>query len=658
MPALIFNIRHQRINRVDCFLPVRYSKNYLYAEFNFLTQDWEGVSKTAVFKSQKYSIPVVLGESDTCLVPHEVLEETKFSVSVFGGNLITVDSEEVKVFESGYRSDLVEPPTPDVYTQILTSLNGKADDLRYENNILYLMANKNTIASVKIVAGSGGSGSDGREVELRSNGEYIQWRYSGEEDWTNLVALADLKGEKGDNYILTEEDIEEIASKVKVATSADKITYDDTETQLGATNVQDAIGQLSEQIVDLKENGITGGGTSTGLSSEIKSALMTVVENIGLWKDGNGQTYIDNLRKALYNAPLSSITVVYTQSKAVLPTDELETLKGDLVVTGHYTDGSSAVVTDYTLSGSLVAGTSTITVTKDGFTATFEVTVSEGEVKATGITLDKTTLSFTGKTPIQLTATVTPSNSTDAVVWRSSENAVATVENGLVTPVADGSCVIYATAGDVTAECSVSVALPLSGNNIGNPYLNYVNSDPTTLGKTDEELKDKWYRCSYNNWYNALGASHTVFLHPFTDGTFYIRTVTRSSSPYIYFDAFENADIVANPTATLGRVGDVFTDATVTEIKGFDWIDYEGNAKTGIVDLGEWEYADGSGQTYGGAMLQLRKIVVPKDVYVFMTYGENLNASQWPTTNENYPINDLYTIFDSDPSANILQVVE
>lgn len=250
MPALIFNIRHQRINRVDCFLPVRYSKNYLYTEFNFLTQDWEGVPKTAVFKSQKYFIPVVLGESDTCLVPHEVLEETKFSVSVFGGNLITVDSEEVKVFESGYRSDLVEPPTPDVYTQILTSLNGKADDLRYENNILYLMANKNTIASVKIVAGSGGSGTDGREVELRNNGEYIQWRYSGEEDWTNLVALADLKGEKGDNYILTEEDIEEIASKVKVATSADKITYDDTETKLGATNVQDAIGKVSEQKVD------------------------------------------------------------------------------------------------------------------------------------------------------------------------------------------------------------------------------------------------------------------------------------------------------------------------------------------------------------------------------------------------------------------------
>ena len=126
-----------------------------------------------------------------------------------------------------------------------------------------------------LIAGGGtGSGTDGREVELRNSGEYIQWRYSGEEDWTNLVSLADLKGEKGDDYVLTDEDIEEIASKVKVETSADKITYDDTETQLGATNVQDAIGKVSEQILDLEENG-TGGGS--GLNTTAKNLLVAIL---------------------------------------------------------------------------------------------------------------------------------------------------------------------------------------------------------------------------------------------------------------------------------------------------------------------------------------------------------------------------------------------
>lgn len=417
------------------------------------------------------------------------------------------------------------------------------------------------------------------------------------------------------------------------------------------------ISSLSEEIDDLKENGT---GTGTGLSAEIKSALMAVVENIGLWKDGNGQIYIDNLRTALYNSPLSSISAVYTQSKTVYVSDNLDVLKDDLVVTGTYTDGSSAIVTDYTLSGTLTVGTSMITVSKNGKTATFEVTVTASRVPATGITLNNTTLSFTGSTPIQLTAIVEPSNSTDTVVWSSSEDAVATVdENGLVTPIANGTCVIYAMAGDITVECSVSITLPLSGYNFGNPYLNYVNSDPTTLGKTDEELKGKFYSGTYNSWGNAIGITNKYWLlYPLGEGTHYIRTVSRSSSPFIYFYAFSNSDIVANPTTTLGEVGTDYTEATVTAFKSFDWIDYEGNKKSGAVNLGEYSYVDESGQTYADSWVQLRKVVVPKDVYVFMSISSR-GAKDWPGISEAYPyMNDLYTIFEENPSSNILQIVE
>ena len=43
------------------------------------------------------------------------------------------------------------------------------------------------------------TGQDGREVELRNNGTYIQWRYVGEDDnaWRNLAALSDLVGPAG-----------------------------------------------------------------------------------------------------------------------------------------------------------------------------------------------------------------------------------------------------------------------------------------------------------------------------------------------------------------------------------------------------------------------------------------------------------------------------
>lgn len=415
---------------------------------------------------------------------------------------------------------------------------------------------------------------------------------------------------------------------------------------------KEGVAQLKEDLEQLKQNGT---GTGTGLSAEIKSALMAVVENIGLWKDGNGQTYIDNLRTALYNAPLSSISAVYTQSKTVYPTDDLDVLKEDLVVTGMYTDGSSAIVTDYTLSGSLLVGTSTITVTKDGKNTTFEVTVAETRVPATGITLNNTTLSFTGSTPIQLTATVEPLNSTDTVVWSSSENAVATVENGLVTPVSDGSCKIYATAGDITVECSVTVSLPLMGYNIGNPFLTKVDGMPSSVASTEEEAQGKWYKALFTAWTKSLNIEKTFFLHPLTNGTYYLRMVGRTMSDPIEFYAFQNADIGLNPTATLGKVGGEYTNATVTKLTSFD---SEYADSMGRVDLGEWMYVDNSGTTYTSSFVYLYKVVVPENVYVFMATSE-MGANRFPGISDAHPyMNDLYTIFDSDPSSNILQIVE
>lgn len=75
---------------------------------------------------------------------------------------------------------------------------------------------------------------------------------------------------------------------------------------------------------------------------------------------------------------LSSISAVYTQSGAVYPSTSLDSLKTDLVVTATYSDSSTATVpsADYTLSGTLTEGTSTITVSYGGKTTTFTVTVT------------------------------------------------------------------------------------------------------------------------------------------------------------------------------------------------------------------------------------------------------------------------------------------
>ena len=114
-------------------------------------------------------------------------------------------------------------------------------------------------------------------------------------------------------------------------------------------------------------------------------------------------------------------------------------------------------------------GKTTITYTIGGKEASCEVTVTPRTISVESITLNKTQLSLVKGTTETLAATVLPTTATDkAVTWKSSDTAVATVENGVVTAVAAGNATITATAGGKTAICAVTVTNPSnSGSSSG-----------------------------------------------------------------------------------------------------------------------------------------------------------------------------------------------
>ena len=88
------------------------------------------------------------------------------------------------------------------------------------------------------------------------------------------------------------------------------------------------------------------------------------------------------------------------------------------------------------------------------------VTIAAAPKPATGIALNKSELTLTvGNSDTSLTASVTPSDSTDTVVWSTNKPAVATVDSatGKVTAVAQGEAIITATAGTKKATCTVKV---------------------------------------------------------------------------------------------------------------------------------------------------------------------------------------------------------
>ena len=88
-----------------------------------------------------------------------------------------------------------------------------------------------------------------------------------------------------------------------------------------------------------------------------------------------------------------------------------------------------------------------------------------GNIAVTSITLDETSLEKKlGDVAVTLTATVKPDDATDkTVTWTSEDPAVASVSNGLVSILGEGTTIITATANDgsgVKATCTVTVKIP------------------------------------------------------------------------------------------------------------------------------------------------------------------------------------------------------
>lgn len=81
----------------------------------------------------------------------------------------------------------------------------------------------------------------------------------------------------------------------------------------------------------------------------------------------------------------------------------------------------------------------------------------KNEVSVESITLDKTNVTVKVGEMVQLTATVKPEGAA-TVEWESQAPGTATVNNGIVTGVAEGQALVVAKAGGKTASCIVNVS--------------------------------------------------------------------------------------------------------------------------------------------------------------------------------------------------------
>lgn len=164
------------------------------------------------------------------------------------------------------------------------------------------------------------------------------------------------------------------ASKQYVDNVLKNLNPDATAVELDTTLTVEGKAADAKAVGDALANIQMSGG---GITPVIANALLACFANVA-WTTANGQEHYKALQNLLFPAAsVASISAVFTQGNTTIFDDqEIDGLRKYLIVTAYYSDGTSKVVTDYTLSGELIAGTSTVTVTCDDVTDTFDVTVT------------------------------------------------------------------------------------------------------------------------------------------------------------------------------------------------------------------------------------------------------------------------------------------
>lgn len=136
-----FKVNESRLSQLSASWVVSNAYNYIRAQFNFVSDDWDEKGKTAVFSYNGREWPVTLDRNNSCRVPHEVLQPPQFQVYLVGGStlseVITTNNCPITVHpsSSNYNYYGCCSGSPDIYQQIIDVLEGKQDKLTAGDNI-------------------------------------------------------------------------------------------------------------------------------------------------------------------------------------------------------------------------------------------------------------------------------------------------------------------------------------------------------------------------------------------------------------------------------------------------------------------------------------------------------------------------------------------
>jgi len=178
------------------------NRNFIYAKFNF-SNVWDGLNKTVIFSKEGLDTVNIPIDNGACKIPSIFMEEEgTIKVSVFAGDLRTVDSAKIEVIESGYE-DGGEPVDPEPGAIYVQSPNSSIPYIQYLDDNFQFMADgewKTILGWVPIFSVIEDNGRNVMKIIdwVDGTGTKPQTGFIGEDGIVDDISLAiDIRGEQG-----------------------------------------------------------------------------------------------------------------------------------------------------------------------------------------------------------------------------------------------------------------------------------------------------------------------------------------------------------------------------------------------------------------------------------------------------------------------------
>ena len=314
----------------------------------------------------------------------------------------------------------------------------------------------------------------------------------------------------------------------------------------------------------------------------------------------------------------------------------------------------SGVVGDYTAANSMVGkeviaygigkrhnGTPELSTSSNS--PTNPIVYSISDPAPTAVELDNSSASIEVGETTTITASLIPNNAVATIVWESSDESVATVNNGVVTGVNNGHATITARIEetDIEAECLVTVTGEVqTGPN------NYLDDNTPTVSLHGEE-STSYQQTTDSIVFSQAGLSNSEDITDVSIGSVtlngYIGTNSNSNNPKYYSSGYAMRVYAGNNITFTADGAITSITFTISSGSGSDFDEntgsYDGETWTGSSNSVTFTHNGTSQIRITNISVTYSKQTISVDS-VSMRFGAKIPVSTWNTINDSWEITD------------------